>query len=281
MKIHKSFRSEKCFTLIELLVVIGIIAILAALLLPALSHARLTAKRIVCTSNLKQVGLLMGLYQSNNKSYFPPPGGQNSPTDAAPGTKRVSWDDLLSKYDGRNLSDEAMHAPLITTTNTGDPGYWTKSTASNSIYWCPVDTRPTKWLTDASGVKGYPRSYCMNKSGNLGSGHYGIALSVVQPVKITDVRDSSFSIVLAELSVEHNRVGDTRAGDIGRTIIRAPASSISLGMGASIGGFHGRRRFNYLFTDGHINSYKYYETATGDPAKALGCKGMWSIQAGD
>lgn len=82
-------KEHGAFTLLELLIVITIIAILAALLFPALSRAKLTAKSAACQSNLRQLALMLRLYVDNEGHYPSAYGARSANWQFAIGARKV------------------------------------------------------------------------------------------------------------------------------------------------------------------------------------------------
>jgi len=94
-------KNPRGFTLIELLVVIAIIAILAGLLLPALSNAKATAQRIKCLGQIKQLALATQLYRDDSTGNFPTRANGLAKLD---GGVPPSWPGMLfSHFQSTNL----------------------------------------------------------------------------------------------------------------------------------------------------------------------------------
>jgi prepilin-type N-terminal cleavage/methylation domain-containing protein/prepilin-type processing-associated H-X9-DG protein len=109
-------RLNQAFTLIELLVVIALIGILAGLLMPALSQAKVSAKSISSLSNLRQVGLAMTLYRGDHEGLFPAHSSLPALTTAL-GKPRTRWPDHIYSYIN---SEKVFLSPLLTREEAND-----------------------------------------------------------------------------------------------------------------------------------------------------------------
>ncbi|WZO99806.1 DUF1559 domain-containing protein [Isosphaeraceae bacterium EP7] len=141
-------RSRPGFTLIELLVVISIIAVLIALLLPAVQSAREAARRIQCVNNLKQMGLALHNYESALGS-FPPAGlPVSSGVNPAATLNNASYSAqarLLQFIEQGSLYN-AMNFSYGCFNSIDSYGNAANSTATDtrlSFFLCPSDTPPS------------------------------------------------------------------------------------------------------------------------------------------
>ena len=143
-----AFRGGRCgFTLIELLVVIGIIAILAALLLPALAKAKMQAWRSQSVNNIRQLQLGATMYANDNNGFLLP----NAPFNPiSPGSK--AWIDVSTTAYVEGIGNQIGNTNLALYTLGLLAPYESNQTG---VYKSPADTMPS-----ANGDR--LRSYSMN-----------------------------------------------------------------------------------------------------------------------
>jgi prepilin-type N-terminal cleavage/methylation domain-containing protein/prepilin-type processing-associated H-X9-DG protein len=142
-RIHKSSR-EAGFTLVELLVVIGIIALLISILLPSLSKARRSANSLKCQSNMRQIGLALLTYISDNKGRMIV---ANIDTVGSSGR-------TVNYLDGWGWANELVHQKYISAPNSyiGTPVQTVIPT--NTPFRCPEGIDPGVGFTGGQGL--YP-----------------------------------------------------------------------------------------------------------------------------
>jgi type II secretory pathway pseudopilin PulG len=102
--------NSQAFSLVELLVVVGVVAMIIALLMPALESARTQARAFRCLSNIRQLGIALRIYANDNKDNYP--NNVSSPTP-------LYWNYAAAMGHYVAIPSTAMNA--------------------SSVYWCPAD----------------------------------------------------------------------------------------------------------------------------------------------
>lgn len=220
----------KGFTLVELLVVIGIMAILIALLLPALNKARAHAQKVACASNMRQLGLAMLNYVAEQKGWLPPGGGRADGFWNSAGSPNPDYGATYNSW--LHFMIEARVIKGVNTTN------WFNQVVL-PIMQCPSENRTGNqyvWSYKPSAyLLGFPR---------------GTGVQPADPVnrmtKITELRHSTQTVLLAETFMGYPNLFK---------LFISPDGNWNSGHGwypRHVGG-----TANFLFADGHVDSFRY------------------------
>jgi len=186
---------RRAFSLVELITVIGIIAILVALILPAIRMVREQALVTQCASNLHQLSITFNSYliESHNIIFWR---GEDI------GIEGMDWCCWGGRETGNaNLNQEGLFNRITRPLNRY---------ASNKIelFHCPADTFPYELSLGVSRFDEVGNSYNFNANGyielEMASGEYPQPHHGLAGIKVTDIRDSSRTIVFYDAGMLYN-----------------------------------------------------------------------------
>lgn len=233
---HETGKKMYLFTLTELLIVIAVIAILAALLLPALNSARAKAQSIVCLGNLKTMGTAEQMYSGDFNDFIAYP--------IAPAETLA--DGIYSNGTGWNNRTWAAYLAVYFINGYNNPGSWphdSKPLKKWQTFWCPLDKLgPTVKQSKEMPRLSYSRPLALVRSKT----EYG--LRITNPA----LRTASKTIAL----VEHSSLGGNnyRSSAVGANSGNALSYTIHNGGQDGEEGYRHSGRTGILFLDGHAGS---------------------------
>jgi prepilin-type N-terminal cleavage/methylation domain-containing protein/prepilin-type processing-associated H-X9-DG protein len=225
------------FTLIELLVVIAIIAILAAILFPVFARARERANTSACLSNVRQIGMALMQYASDNDERFPRSAWNNNPATQ-------NWMHLDCPSDGYDLAI----MPYVRN--------W-------SIFLCPAQRYFQRWdngqLTRPDPAPPSPTK---------GMTSYGFSWIVIEELEkrgsrgralMSDFKDPAGTILLAENEWGWHDVFEPATFEGQPTGSPAHLTNLANALTPAYPQRHAGRN-NYIFADGHVQNHTYAQT---------------------
>jgi len=223
-------RGGSAFTLVELLVVIGVIAILAALLLPALAQAKGRAHAVACMSNVKQLSLAWFLYADENEGYLVNNHGGPETT-----TRRNTWANNVLDW---SASDDNVNPIYLTGSLLGP-----YTGPSASVFKCPSDRS-----TSDAGPRN--RSVAMNAMvGDPGVLTHVFNPTYVQYLKLSDITTPANIFVFLD--------ENPRTINDGFFVNRLEDYEWS-----NVPGSYHNNSANLAFADGHTETHRWHTPST-------------------